>query len=34
MQIIVDVMSRRPRLDLTANYFMDSYVAEFECLDN
>jgi len=27
-------MSRRPRLNLQANYFTDSYVAEFECLEN
>ena len=27
-------MARRPRLNLQANYFKDSYEAEFECLDN
>ena len=34
MQIITDIMSRRPRLNLQANYFVDSYKAEFQCLDN
>ena len=34
MQVITDVMSRRPRLNLQANYFLDSYTAEFECMDN
>lgn len=34
MQVVTDIMSRRPRLNLQANYFRDSYVAEFECLDN
>jgi len=34
MQVVTDIMSRRPRLNLQANYFKDSYVAEFECLDN
>ena len=34
MQVIIDVMSRRPRLNLQANYFTDSYTAENECLDN
>ena len=34
MQIITDIMSRRPRLNLQANYFTDSYAAEFECLEN
>ena len=34
MQIITDQMARRPRLNLQANYFMDSYQAEYECLDN
>jgi hypothetical protein len=33
MQIITDIMSRRPRLNLTANYFKDSYKAESACLD-
>lgn len=26
-------MARRPRLNLFANYFTDSYTAEFSCLD-
>ena len=34
MQVVTDIMSRRPRLNLQANYFTDSYAAEFECLDN
>lgn len=34
MQVITDVMSRRPRLNMQANYFRDSYTAEFDCLDN
>ena len=34
MQIITDLMARRPRLNLQANYFRDSYAAESECLDN
>ena len=34
MQVLTDLMSRRPRLNLQANYFKDSYSAEFECLDN
>lgn len=34
MQIITDLCSRRPRLNLAAKYFRDSYVAEIECLDN
>ena len=34
MQVITDTMSRRPRLNLQANYFADSYKAELECLDN
>jgi len=33
MQIITNIMSRRPRLNLTANYFKDSYKAESACLD-
>ena len=28
MQIITDISARRPRLNLTASYFRDSYVAE------
>ena len=34
MQVIIDIMSRRPRLNLQANYFKDSYEAELVCLDN
>ena len=34
MQIVTDLMARRPRLNLQANYFTDSYAAESECLDN
>ena len=34
MQVITDLMSRRPRLNMQANYFKDSYKAEFLCLDN
>ena len=33
MQIVTDISSRRPRLNLTANYFRDAYQAESECLD-
>ena len=34
MQVVTDLSARRPRLNLlTANYFRDSYTAEFECLD-
>ncbi len=33
MQIITDISARRPRLNLTASYFKDSYVAECQCLD-
>lgn len=32
MQLITDLMSRRPRLNLNANYFMDAYDAEIICL--
>jgi hypothetical protein len=28
MQVITDVMARRPRLNLQANYFIDAYDAE------
>lgn len=28
MQVITDYMSRRPRLNLNANYFIDAYDAE------
>jgi hypothetical protein len=34
MQIITDIMSRRPRLNLQASYFTDSYAAEYECIEN
>jgi hypothetical protein len=33
MQIIVDLIARRPRLALDALYFRDSYKAELDCLD-
>ena len=33
MQIITDIMARRPRLNLQASYFMDAYEAEIECLE-
>jgi hypothetical protein len=33
MQVITDIMARRPRIDLHAGYFRDSYTAENECLD-
>jgi len=32
MQLITDLMSRRPRLNLNANYFVDAYDAEIICL--
>lgn len=32
MQVIVDLMARRPRLDLEGSYFNDSYKAEIACL--
>ena len=32
MQVITDLMARRPRLNLNANYFIDAYDAEIECL--
>ena len=32
MQVITDLMSRRPRLNLNANYFVDAYDAEIQCL--
>jgi len=32
MQIMTDVMARRPRLNLNANYFIDAYDAEIMCL--
>jgi len=33
MQVITDIMARRPRLNLNANYFLDAYDAEIQCLD-
>ncbi len=33
IQIIVDLMARRPRINLEGNHFRDSYRAEFECLE-
>ena len=33
MQVITDLMARRPRLNLQANYFEDAYEAELLCLD-
>ena len=33
MQVITDVMARRPRIDLTAGYFRDAYLAEIKCLE-
>ena len=33
MQIITDIMARRPRLNLQASYFKDAYQAECECLE-
>jgi len=33
MTIITDIISRRPRLNLNANYFLDAYNAEILCLD-
>lgn len=32
MQIITDLMGRRPRLSLESSYFIDSYDAEIACL--
>ena len=32
MQVITDVMARRPRLNLNAAYFIDAYEAEIKCL--
>lgn len=32
MQVITDIMSRRPRLNLNSNYFVDAYDAEVVCL--
>lgn len=33
IQIIVDLMARRPRINLEGNHFRDSYRAEIECLE-
>ena len=33
MQIVTDIMARRPRLNMQAHYFRDSYMAELRCLD-
>ena len=33
MQVITDIMGRRPRLNMQASYFKDSYEAELRCLD-
>ena len=33
MQIITDIMARRPRLNLNASYFKDAYAAEISCLE-
>ena len=33
MQVVTDIMARRPRLNLNASYFKDAYVAENECLE-
>lgn len=33
MQTITDIMARRPRLNLNANYFNDAYEAEIQCLE-
>lgn len=32
MQIITDIMSKRPRINLQASYFVDAYDAEITCL--
>lgn len=32
MQIVTDIMARRPRLNTEANYFVDAYDAEITCL--
>jgi len=32
MQVITNLMARRPRLNLNAAYFMDAYDAEIKCL--
>jgi hypothetical protein len=33
MQSVTDIMARRPRLNLSANYFSDAYESEIECLE-
>ena len=33
MQVITDIMARRPRLNLQASYFKDAYAAESDCLE-
>ena len=33
MQIVTDIMARRPRFNLQASYFLDSYSAELALLD-
>lgn len=32
IQVVVDLMAQRPRLNMTASYFTDSYEAEKLCL--
>ena len=32
IQVVVDLMAQRPRLNLSASYFTDSYEAEKLCL--
>ena len=34
IQIIIDLMAKRPRINLSANHFRDSYKAETEALAN
>jgi len=33
IQVVIDTMARRPRLNLDCLYFKDSYRAEIECID-
>ncbi len=33
MQIMIDLMAQRPRLDTTSSYFLDSYEAEIKCMN-
>ena len=33
MQTIVDLMARRPRLNLDGRYFISSYEAEIKCME-